>query len=112
MVSNSDNPWDVDTATCAVISCALPVTWIKFDSSKYSKLSVGEVLKKIVSPPFSVDNPTKSFDILFANTVDPSVRLKLAVTDWVTPVPTDNAPAPDGILNVNYVRFISNLYIV
>ena len=38
------------------------------------------VLKNIVSPFFSVDNPTKSLDILFANTVEPEVKLKLADT--------------------------------
>ena len=101
IVSNSDNPWDVDTATCAVISCAFPVTCVKFDSRRYSKLSVGEVLKKIVSPPLVVDNPTKSVEILLANTVVPSVKLKLAATACVTPVPTTNAPTPVGIFNVN-----------
>ena len=33
--------------------------------NRYSKLSVGVVLKNIVSPFLTVDNPTKSFEILF-----------------------------------------------
>ena len=48
-----------------------------------------------------MDNPTKSSEILLAKTVVPSVKLKLAATACVTPVPTDNAPAPVGIFNVN-----------
>ena len=85
-VSNSVKLWDVVTATCAVISCALPVTCVWFDSSKYSKLSFGAVLKNIVSPVISVESPIKSLEILLANTVEPVPRLKLDVDDKVVPV--------------------------
>ena len=101
MVSNSVKLCDVDTATWEVIFCAFPMTCVWFDSKRYSKLSVGVVLKNIVSPFLTVDNPTKSLEILFANTVEPEVKLKLADTAWVTPVPHTILPAPLGIVNVS-----------
>ena len=101
IVSNSVKLWDVDTATWPIIFCALPKTWVWFDFNKYSKLSLGAVLKNIVSPFFSVDKPTKLFEILLANTVDPFVRLKLDDDAKVVPVPHCKAPAPVGTVNVN-----------
>ena len=58
-------------------------------------------MKNIVSPFFSVDKPTKLFEILLANTVDPFVRLKLDDYAKVVPVPHCKTPAPVGTVNVN-----------
>ena len=79
ILSNSANPCEVETATCAVISCALPRTWLKFDLNWYSKLLEGAVLKNIRSPPFSVVIPIKFFEILCANKL--AGKLKLAGLD-------------------------------
>ena len=100
ITSKLERPWAVVRVTLPIIFSALPNTCVWFDSNEYSKLSSGAVLKNIVSAPNSVDKPTKSLDILFANTFAPSAKLKFAETAWVIPVPTTKELDPD-VLNVS-----------
>ena len=95
--------WDVDTATWAVIFCALPNTCVTFDSIEYSKLSVPSFLKNIVSPPLTVDIPIKSLEIFLIKTVwlsPDNGKLKLAATAVVVPVPHEIAFALVGFLRI------------
>ena len=95
--------WDVLTATWAVIFCAFPNTWVKFDSIEYSKLSVPSFLKNIVSLPLTVEIPIKSLEIFLMKTVWLSPlngKLKLAATAVVVPVPQEIAFALVGFLRI------------
>ena len=48
-LSPFERPCAVETATCDVIFCALPVIWANLDSNLYSKLSLPLLTKKIGS---------------------------------------------------------------
>ena len=59
IISVSTKLWAVDTDTTALILCNLPVTWVGFDSSKYSKLLEPTVVSPTNARPIElVVSPT------------------------------------------------------